>query len=88
MSDSDGIGHLFKVIGYGILYFGVPFLPMIAIVVAVWAMLTQGLQSALGAIMGFFTGILSLRGIPEFENRMKRHWSLYTNTDRSKDNKQ
>ena len=82
---SSGVGHLFKAIGYGILYFGVPFLPIIAIVVAVWAVLAQGLQSAFGAIMGFFTGILSLSGIPEFEHRMKRHWSLYTITDRSKE---
>lgn len=74
---SDGIGHLFKAVGYGILYFGVPFLPIIAIVVAVWAVLAHGLQSAFGAIMGFFTGIAALSGISEFENRMKRHWSLY-----------
>lgn len=87
MSDDhsmDGTEHLLKAIFHGIFFFGIPLLPVVATAVFVWAVVTQqGLQSILGAVMGFVTGIISFAGLPDFERQMRRHWYIYTGKDRN-----
>lgn len=70
--------HAIKAGAFGFLRVLCYFLPGIALAVLIWSLVTgQGIQSSFGAVMGMFTGLISLASIPEFDSRVRYHWSVY-----------
>lgn len=69
--------HLLKAVGFGGLRYGVPLLPVIAILVGIWATLVKGPQAAFGAVMGFFTALVSQPYVSDYDRKMRHHWSRY-----------
>lgn len=71
------VQHLLKAIGFGVFRYGTPLLPVIGGVVTIWVGFTSTPAATMRAFIGVVTGVMALSGIPEIDQRMRRHYSIY-----------